>query len=98
MAVTASPTTILPDGISTSTISLQLFDANSNVIMEAGRTVTFTSDTFTSSAPGKLSSLTATTNADGVAAVVFTSPTSSGYTQFIATTLKANGSKVTAYM
>ncbi|MHC4832982.1 MAG: invasin domain 3-containing protein [Planctomycetota bacterium] len=67
--VTAS--TSSPTAGGTTTISAQLADANDNAVSTAGEVVTW-STTFTG---GSFASATSTTDASGVATVVFTTPT-----------------------
>jgi adhesin/invasin len=68
--LTASPSSILADGVTTSTITVQLKDANGNNLTSSGGTVTLSSDL------GTLSSVT--DNNNGTYTAVLTSTTSAG--------------------
>ncbi|MFY0631873.1 MAG: Ig-like domain-containing protein [Flavobacteriaceae bacterium] len=71
--ISASPTSIVADGITTSTITVQLKDANGNNITEAGVEVQFATTNGTLSTTGLV-----LTDANGQAQVTLTSPTSAG--------------------
>jgi adhesin/invasin len=78
--ITAAPTSIVADGVETSTITVQLKDANSNNLISGGDPVALATDL------GTLGSVT--DNSDGTYTATLTSPTTTG-TATITGTLNA---------
>jgi outer membrane murein-binding lipoprotein Lpp len=68
--ITAAPTTIVADGVETSTITVQLKDAFSNLLISGGDTVVLTTDL------GTMGSVT--DNGDGTYTAILTSATTTG--------------------